>query len=71
MRARAEGLGLALRDGLFTRAERVALTGVMLLTGLLRAGLWILAVLALFTALQRLWIAARALLAEDRANAPR
>lgn len=65
VRARAEGLGLALRDGLFTRAERVLLTGVMLITGWLRLGLWVLAVLALLTALQRLWIAGRALHAED------
>lgn len=67
VRARAEGLGLALKDGLFTRSERVVLTGAMLITGWMRGGLWVLAVLSLFTAVQRLWIASRALLREDDA----
>lgn len=66
VRARAEGLALQLRDGIFTRAERVVLTGIMLIVGYLEIGLWILAVLSLFTAFQRLWIAARMLLAADR-----
>ncbi len=65
VRARAEGLGLELKDGLFTRSERVVLTGVMLITGWVRGGLWVLAILSLATAFQRLWIAARALLHED------
>lgn len=68
VRARAEGLGLELKDGLFTRSERVVLTGVMLITGWVRGGLWILAVLSLLTAFQRLWIASRALLREDEAT---
>lgn len=67
VRARAEGLGLELRDGIFTRAERVVLTGAMLILGTLRTGLWILAVLSVFTALQRLWIASSMLLAKDGA----
>lgn len=66
VRARAEGLRLELRDGIFTRAERVVLTSAMLILGVLRLGLWILAVLTLFTAFQRLWIASRMLLAEER-----
>ena len=66
VRARAEGLHLELRDGLFTRAERVVLTSIMLILGTLRLGLWILAVVTLFTAFQRLWIASRMLLAEER-----
>ena len=45
VRARAEGLGVALTDGLFTRAERVVLVGVALVFGWLRLALWILAVL--------------------------
>ncbi len=66
VRARAEGLHLELRDGLFTRAERVVLTSIMLILGTLRLGLWILAVVTLLTAFQRLWIASRMLLAEER-----
>lgn len=65
VRARAEGLGLALRDGLFTRSERVVLVGVALILGLTRAALWALAVLTVLTAFQRLWIGSRALIAED------
>ncbi len=70
VRARAEGLNLQLRDGIFTRSERVVLVGAMLITGYLRAGLWLLAVMSIFTALQRLWIASNMLLAEDAAPRP-
>lgn len=65
VRARAEGLNLQLRDGVFTRSERVVLTGAMLILGYVTVGLWILAAATLFTAFQRLWIASRMLLAED------
>lgn len=65
VRARAEGLNLQLRDGIFTRSERVVLTGAMLIVGYVTIGLWVLAVASLFTAFQRLWIASRMLLAED------
>lgn len=68
VRARSEGLGLALRDGLFTRSERVVLMGVGLLAGQVVPLLWLLAVLTVFTALQRLAIASRALIAEDTAR---
>lgn len=67
VRARSEGLGLALRDGLFTRSERVVLVGVALILGFTRAALWALAVLTVLTAFQRLWIGSRALIAEDAA----
>jgi len=66
VRARSEGLGMPLKDGLFTRSERVVLTGVFLLFGWLRLALWILAVLTLFTAAQRTWIASRLLIEADR-----
>lgn len=66
VRARSEGLGMPLKDGLFTRSERVVLTGIMLLFGWLRVALWILAVLTLFTAAQRTWIASRLLIEADR-----
>jgi CDP-diacylglycerol---glycerol-3-phosphate 3-phosphatidyltransferase len=65
VRARAEGLGLALQDGLFTRSERVVVMGAALLFGWLRPALWLLAVLTTLTAAQRTWIAARMLLHED------
>jgi CDP-diacylglycerol--glycerol-3-phosphate 3-phosphatidyltransferase len=62
-RARAEGLGISLREGLFTRLERM----VALIAGLLLSPwipLWIvlglLAVLSNFTALQRIWLVWRA-----------
>jgi hypothetical protein len=57
---------MPLKDGLFTRSERVVLTGVALLFGVLRPALWILAVLTLLTAAQRTWIASRALIEADR-----
>ncbi len=61
VRARAEGLGVSMTDGLFTRPERVVLLGVALLFGWLRAALWVLAVLTMLTASQRLFLGARAL----------
>ncbi|MQA00062.1 MAG: CDP-alcohol phosphatidyltransferase family protein [Dehalococcoidia bacterium] len=71
VRARAEGLGLALTDGLFRRQERVVLTGAGLLLGLMRPALWLLAVLSCLTAAQRLYLAGRALkLAEAATPAP-
>ena len=66
VRARSEGLGMPLTDGLFTRSERVVLTGVALLFGWLRVALWLLAVLTLVTAAQRTWIASRLLIEADR-----
>lgn len=61
IRARAEGLGIELREGLFTRPERVLLLALALISGWLRLGLWILAVLTLLTAAQRFISAARTL----------
>lgn len=61
VRAKVEAMGGTMSDGLFTRTERVVLTGVALITGWLRAGLWVLAVLTLLTAAQRLLAAPRAL----------
>jgi CDP-diacylglycerol--glycerol-3-phosphate 3-phosphatidyltransferase len=59
VRARAEGIGLELREGLFTRAERVLLLGGALLLGridyVILAALWILAVFAHLTAAQRVF----------------
>ena len=57
VRARAEAIGLELREGLFTRAERVLLLGGALLLGhdVVRWALWILAILANVTAVQRVY----------------
>ncbi len=68
VRARSEGLGQPIRDGLFTRAERVILVAVALIIGLLRPALWILAVLTMLTAFQRLWMASRLLIEADHAS---
>lgn len=55
VRARAEAAGLTLREGIFTRAERVLLLGIALIVshGAVPVALWILAILANFTAAQR------------------
>jgi len=53
MRARAETVGLQMREGLFRRQERVALLGVGMLFNALTAVIVVLAVLANLTALQR------------------
>lgn len=56
MRARAQSYGLDLREGLFTRPERVLVLGGGFIIGQVRIALWILAVLANATALQRLYV---------------
>ena len=56
VKARAEAHGLELREGLLTRAERVLLLGVGLIIDQTRIALWILAVMANGTAVQRLYL---------------
>ncbi len=62
VRARAEILGLSMKEGMFTRFERVSILGIGLIAhdllgeNILTPVLWILAALASFTALQRLAI---------------
>jgi len=56
VRARAENFGLDLREGLFTRPERVLVLGLGLIIDQTRIALWILAVVAGLTALQRLYV---------------
>jgi len=56
MRARAEVMGIAMRDGLFRRQERVALLGLGLLFDGLTVVVAVMAVLANLTALQRFWM---------------
>lgn len=55
-RARAEGIGVPLKDGMFTRFERVFLLVCGLLFNQLVIVLWILAVFSNFTALQRMYM---------------
>lgn len=74
VRARAQGVGADLREGLFTRAERVLLIGAALIIGAAWApavtiALWTLAVVANLTAIQRL-IAARQALRRDGEASP-
>ncbi len=61
VRARAESQGLALKEGLFTRPERVILLALGLMIDQTRIALWILAVLANFTVLQRVYVVWRRL----------
>ena len=62
VRARAEIVGLKMKDGLFTRAERVVVLAAGLMVDQATIALWILAALASFTAAQRLaivWVKTR------------
>ena len=61
LRARAEVVGLSMRDGLFRRQERVAVLGLGLLFNGLTVVIWILAVLSNLTAVQRFAMLAKAL----------
>jgi CDP-diacylglycerol--glycerol-3-phosphate 3-phosphatidyltransferase len=54
-RARAEGLGLECKVGLFTRLERLATLVVGLLVGRTTLALAVVAVFSNFTAVQRMW----------------
>lgn len=56
IRARAQFFGLDLTDGLFTRPERVLVLGGGLIISQVRIALWVLAVMANATALQRLYV---------------
>jgi CDP-diacylglycerol--glycerol-3-phosphate 3-phosphatidyltransferase len=55
-RARAEGIGVPLKDGLFTRFERVFLLVVGLLFNQLTFILWLLAIFTNLTAVQRMYL---------------
>ncbi len=60
VRARAEGLGIACKEGLFSRTERAIVMVLMLLTGWVTPGAVILAVGSNFTAVQRIVLVWRA-----------
>jgi CDP-diacylglycerol--glycerol-3-phosphate 3-phosphatidyltransferase len=53
-RARAEGLGVECKVGLLTRADRMVVLGVGLILGWVELALWLVAVLANLTAVQRM-----------------
>jgi CDP-diacylglycerol--glycerol-3-phosphate 3-phosphatidyltransferase len=55
-RARAEGIGVPLKDGLFTRFERVFILVVGLVFNQLTAALWLLAIFSNLTAVQRMYL---------------
>ena len=59
-RARAEGVGLPCKEGIFTRFERMVVLIVGLLFGLTPWALGIIAVLAGITAVQRIFVTKRA-----------
>ena len=56
VRARAEGEGVELYDGLFTRVVRILLLTLGLVAGLLTPVLWLLAVMTIATTFHRLFI---------------
>ncbi len=56
VKARAEGLDIECREGLLTRLERLAILIIGLVSGQVRLVLWILAVLANLTAVQRMYV---------------
>ena len=64
-RAKAAEFGVQMRQGLGTRAERVVILSIGLFTEELTVVLWLLAVLTLMTALQRLAVALWAVRQED------
>jgi CDP-diacylglycerol--glycerol-3-phosphate 3-phosphatidyltransferase len=70
VRARAEGAGLKLTEGIFTRPERVIVLGLGLLVDQMRIALWVLAVLTVFTVLQRLYTVWRRLESERPPSSP-
>jgi CDP-diacylglycerol--glycerol-3-phosphate 3-phosphatidyltransferase len=55
-RARAEGIGVPLKEGLFTRFERVLLLVVGLVFNQLTIVLWLLAIFSNLTAIQRMYL---------------
>jgi CDP-diacylglycerol--glycerol-3-phosphate 3-phosphatidyltransferase len=55
-RARAEGIGVPLKDGLFTRFERVLLLVIGLIFDQLTITLWLLAIFSNLTAIQRMYL---------------
>jgi CDP-diacylglycerol--glycerol-3-phosphate 3-phosphatidyltransferase len=55
VRARAESTGIEIYDGIFTRVVRILILVAGLLSGELKAVLWLLAVMTILTAFHRLY----------------
>lgn len=55
-RARAEGVGYQVKAGLMTRVERYLVLVPGIIFGFPQVSLWIIAILANITAIQRIWI---------------
>ncbi len=68
-RARAEGLQVDCKVGLLSRLERVVILLIMLATGWIMPGLWVLAVGTHFTVAQRIWHVRRLLNESDEGDA--
>ncbi len=64
-RARAEGLGLDCKVGILTRFERAVVLVIALVLDQVPIGLWVLAILANFTAFQRMYHVWKATHEED------
>jgi CDP-diacylglycerol--glycerol-3-phosphate 3-phosphatidyltransferase len=56
VKARAEAQSFSAKEGVLTRAERYLVLGPSLLLNIPAVGVWIVAVLANLTALQRIWV---------------
>jgi CDP-diacylglycerol--glycerol-3-phosphate 3-phosphatidyltransferase len=63
VKARAEGLGFSAKIGLLTRVERLIVMVLCLIFNIPMVALWIIAVLANVTALQRIWFVRKQTLA--------
>jgi CDP-diacylglycerol---glycerol-3-phosphate 3-phosphatidyltransferase len=60
-KARAEGVGIPLKGGLLGRFERLVILIAALILNQITYGLWIIAIFANITALQRIWLVWQAL----------
>ena len=65
-RARAQGIGIDVKDGLLTRFERALVLIAGLILNELTIALWVLAVFTNLTALQRIWLVWRKACQEEQ-----
>jgi CDP-diacylglycerol--glycerol-3-phosphate 3-phosphatidyltransferase len=67
-RARAEGVGYQVKAGLMTRVERYLVLVPGIIFGFPTISLWIIAILANITAIQRIWIVWKYSQEEEKEN---